>query len=370
VQGVGLDVHQPAAAGARAPARLLDEEGDGAGLVEQAQPACPCGVLAVARVQEDPAAHQDAVGLGHERGDPAHVEVMPARPGLARQAFVHIALHGRLPEAAVGGIDRELGGLLGQREVGVAEHPFAELRVQRERVGAAAQREHEHGGRAVDGIARADLAGAGLQEIAGLRVLARRGSAQHREDAAHRHVHVDVGGAVQRVEQEQVFAARVLRRQRIRRFQFLGQHASQVSTPFAGAQEHVVGQHVQGLLLLALHIAGAGAAEHIGQRPVGHLAGDGLAGERHVGDERVEFAGGIGVAASLLDEELGEGGTSSGGHVGLLVVLVNRCGAGLEPGDEFARGIQAPDVVGQHGGRLAVAPAGRRRAGPAAGPPA
>ena len=258
--------------------------------------------------------------LGHQRGDPAHVEVAVARAAAAGQALVDIALDGRLPEAAVGGVDGELLRLPRHAQVGVAEHPFAQLRVQREGMRAGAQRQHQHGRRAVDRIPGAHLLGAGLQEVFGGRVDARLGRAQHREDAAHRDVDVDVRRAVQRVEQQQVLAARVLLRQPVRCLHFLGHHAGDVAAPFAGAHEDLVAQHVQRLLFLALHVAGAGAAQHAGQRAEGHLARDGLAGQRHVGDQRVQVAGGAGVPAAFLDEELRQRGSASDEHVSLLAV--------------------------------------------------
>jgi hypothetical protein len=101
-----------------AAAGLLHHEADRVGLVEQAQAARLGRVLGVARVQEDAAAHQDAVRLGHHAGDPAHVEVLAARAGAAGQAFVDVALDRRLPEAAVAAVDGELLRVLGHRMFG------------------------------------------------------------------------------------------------------------------------------------------------------------------------------------------------------------------------------------------------------------
>src|SRR5215204_1708051 len=60
-------------------ARLFGEEGDGVGLVEQAQPALR--VLCVRRVDEDTAAQKRPVKVCHHRADEAR---RVARPGLAR----------------------------------------------------------------------------------------------------------------------------------------------------------------------------------------------------------------------------------------------------------------------------------------------
>src|SRR5690606_3355361 len=125
VQALGLHVEHRAHAGAGAPAGLLDQEADRVAFVEQAQPPGLGRVLAVARVEEHAAAHQDAVGLGHQRGDPAHVEVGAARAGAAGQAFVHVAAHGLLPEARVGGVDGELARGFGHADVAVGEVELA-----------------------------------------------------------------------------------------------------------------------------------------------------------------------------------------------------------------------------------------------------
>ena len=72
------------------------------------------------------------------------------------------------------------------------ENELAKERVERERVCAGTDSEHEHGGWTVDRVARADLATARLQEIADDGVDARIWRAQNREDAADRHVDIDV----------------------------------------------------------------------------------------------------------------------------------------------------------------------------------
>src|SRR5215468_10934880 len=108
VQRRRLDAQHRLAPGAGAATGLLDHEADRVGFVQQAQPPWPRRVLAVARVEEHAAARQDAMRLGHHAGDPAHVEVLAARAGLAGQAFVDVARHRRLPEAAIAGVDREL----------------------------------------------------------------------------------------------------------------------------------------------------------------------------------------------------------------------------------------------------------------------
>ncbi|MPN28695.1 hypothetical protein SDC9_176140 [bioreactor metagenome] len=77
-----------------------------------------------------------------------------------------------------------------------------------------ADRQHQHGGRAVDRVTGRNLVAAGLQEIRRGSILARRRRTQDREDRADGDVHVNVGRAIQRVEHQQVLAAGVASRQR------------------------------------------------------------------------------------------------------------------------------------------------------------
>jgi hypothetical protein len=110
----------------------------------------------------------------------------------------------------------------------------------------------------------------------------------------------------------------MLRRQRVRHVHLFGRHAREVAAPFGGADEERVAQHVHRLLLFALDIDAAGRAERVGQRAEGDLARDRLAGQRDIGDERVQVAGGARMASAFLDQELGKRGFSSGGHGSLL----------------------------------------------------
>ena len=90
VQRLGLEVEDARPAVGRGAARLLDEERDRVGLVDEPQAAVQVAGPRVARVEEDAAAGEDAVGLGDQRGDPAHVEVLRRaarrrRPGSPRR---------------------------------------------------------------------------------------------------------------------------------------------------------------------------------------------------------------------------------------------------------------------------------------------
>jgi hypothetical protein len=65
--------------------------------------------------------------------------------------------------------------------------------------------------------------------------------AQHREDGADADVDVDVAAAVERVEQQQVFALRVAVGHHVDGVHLLAGHGGQVAAPLVGLDQHLVG---------------------------------------------------------------------------------------------------------------------------------
>ena len=47
--------------------------------------------------EKQAAARQDAIGLRHQRADPAHVEIAPAHARGPGQALIEVTPHGRAP---------------------------------------------------------------------------------------------------------------------------------------------------------------------------------------------------------------------------------------------------------------------------------
>ena len=153
---------------------------------------------------------------------------------------------------------------VGDADFGVGLHEGVGLAVEGEAVDAVADGEHEHRGRAVDREARRHLVAPRLQERGLVRLahlaVGRLRAAQDREDGADRDVDVDVGRAVERVEQQQVLAARVVRRDRPRLLHLLGGERGEVAAPFVRLEQDLVRQHVELLLRLALHVLGGRAS--------------------------------------------------------------------------------------------------------------
>ena len=87
-----------------------------------------------------------------------------------------------------------------------------------------------------------------------------------------------------------------------------------MAAPLRRAEKRIVGEHVELLLLFTLHVGLPDRAVEAGEGAVGNLAGDGLAGQGHVEDQRVELAGAVLVTAGLDDQELRQRGTSGEHH--------------------------------------------------------
>ena len=183
------------------------------------------------------------------------------------------------------------------------------------------------------------LLAARLQEVARGRCR-RLVMAQHREDGADRDIHVGVRGAVERIEHQQVAAARVARGHRVRVLELFGSHARHQAAPVAAAQHDVVGQQVELLLHLALDVARAYFAEEAAQRALGGHRRDRLDGGGDVDKQRAEVVGAL-DAVELLDEELRERGASQvHGRVSLQVA-----------GFRGLAGVWSRSQSGRHGSR-------------------
>ena len=165
---VGCDVEDALAAGRRRAAGLLDDHRHRVGLVQQPQAAGLRSGPCVSRgyMKTPPRIRMRCTSATSEAIQ-RMLKSSPRGAALAGQALVDVALDRRLPEALVGGVDRELAACpRGSRMSGMREHEVAELAVEREAVRAVADREHEHRRRAVDRVAGGDLLRARLQEVA------------------------------------------------------------------------------------------------------------------------------------------------------------------------------------------------------------
>ena len=166
--------------------------------------------------------------------------------------------------------------------------------------------QHQHSLRAIHGVASGDLLAAWLQEVLFGRLSHAVGCLEDREDGTNRDIDVDIAGAIERIEHQQIFALGITVGDRVNGFHFLGCHAGQMAAPFVGFQQDFIGNHIQLLLYLALHVFTTGAAQHFTQRALADRMADALAGPADDFDQQAQLGGNLVMQALLLDQMLGK----------------------------------------------------------------
>ena len=200
-------------------------------------------------------------------------------------------------------------------DVGVREEELADAGVEREALDARLRprRVDEHRGRAVDEVARDDLLLRDAREELGLGVDgAGAADAPHGEDRADGAVDVEVRGAVERVDEDDVLPRRgrdgLVLGEAGREVHLLGDDGRDELPVGEGLEEDVVREGVELLLLLALDVRPAGGTEDLGEARAGEDARDPLPRERELREEGGELAGRLRVAALGLEEVAVEAG--------------------------------------------------------------
>ncbi len=172
------------------------------------------------------------------------------------------------------------------------QHEGAHRRIEREAVRSVARAIHQHRRRSIDHVTGGDLFAAGLQDFIGrdFRIQPVGRAPQDGKRRAYADVHVDVGGAVERIEHHDVLGiGRPAVRQHGMVVFLRGHHGH----AFAHAQrvyQHLVGIHVELLLHFALHVDVAGHAQNVRQAGAAHFGFDQLRGQRDAGYQPGELA--------------------------------------------------------------------------------
>jgi hypothetical protein len=84
---------------------------------------------------------------------------------------------------------------------------------------------------------------------------------------------------------------------------FLRRHRAETTAVIERLDDDLVGQHIELLLHLALHVHVARRAEDVDQSRHCALVGDHLAGQRHVVQDARQLARGVRESSLLLDDE-------------------------------------------------------------------
>src|SRR5258707_3820882 len=295
----GHDVEHPMRAVACPSSGLLAEEREGIRLVEKPQFAD--GHLAVPRIAEHTAAKKIAMKVGDERPDVAYAQRLPF--ALEPAILAHEELGRLVPVGFVRVVDREISALVRDTDVRMRQQELADGRIEREAMHALPRGVHQHGAGAVDHVAGRHLSPAGLQHVLHFAGTPARDLLHDAENGAHRDVDVDVGGAVERIEQQAVLPAAKPLGYGNDPGLLLGRHRAEPAAVVHGLDDGVVGEHVELLLDFALHVRVLGGAEDVRETRETHLVGNHLRRERHVVQNAGELASGLRMQALLLDDE-------------------------------------------------------------------
>lgn len=191
---------------------------------------------------------------------------------------VEVLLHRLLPIQTIPLIDRIDGARARHAHVRVRQYELAEGIIHREAINtAAAHRDDELGRSAVHREPRGDELGAGDQEVL-FRPLGALGQLEDAEDGADGDAGVEVGGAVDRVADHGVPGVGRVGEDDGFFFLFGDEDAA-----FAGcahrADEEVVADDVELLLVVAGGVGGAGEAGQVDEGGAADVVGDGFEGE-------------------------------------------------------------------------------------------
>mmetsp|Transcript_4906 Transcript_4906/g.13697 ORF Transcript_4906/g.13697 Transcript_4906/m.13697 type:complete len:401 (+) Transcript_4906:60-1262(+) len=302
---LGGDLHHTLGASGAHASSLLHDEAHGSALVQQ--PKLAVGVLGVAGVSVQASVQHGAVEVAHKGADVAG-RVGLASPQVRVLQAVHVLLQAGVPQVVVALVEGvNLAGLR-HLDVAVREHELADGRVEGETVYALADGENEDDGGGVHAVPGTQEAGPGLAGaddalvhdslwvvhiLDGARII----GIVDPEDGAGGDGSIDIGGAVEGVEDHDVVAGVGLLHGHGGVLLLGGNDSGAAGALQAGA-ENVVGDHVQLLLVLALHVDLASQAGHVGEAGTLHQAGNLLAGQSDGGQHNGQL--GVNVALGLL----------------------------------------------------------------------
>ncbi len=195
--------------------------------------------------------------------------------------------------------------------IGMGEQKFSHARIQSEAMHALASAEHQHGGRPVENIARPHLLETRLENFL-KRHLSRmpRRPAQNGKDGADIDVHVNIGGTVQRVKNQNIIAAREFGSNTEEFRLLLGTHGAQRAATLHAIYHYPVGNGVHFLNVFTLDIDLASAAQNIQQTGLVDAAGNGIAGKNQIIQQSGKLSCCLRRALLVQQKVLGNGNVS------------------------------------------------------------
>ena len=302
MQACGDDVEDTPRAIGRRAAGDLGDEGQRVALVEHTQLTAP--VVAIGRVEVDAALQQVAMKIGHERANVTRRDP-PSLRVVSRLYRVHPGLRPRRPVGLVALVDGEHRRLLRHAQVFARKEVLSAGRVEREAVHRVTVRVDERGRRAIDDVAGSDLLAAGAEDVLGHDAVG-LSSTVDGENRANGHIHVDVAGAVEGVEADDI-VARAVGGDLDDLVLLFARHRGDAAGPSQHLDEGVVGDAVELLHVLALHVHVTRLAPELNQAGAPDLRRNQLADDTDLGHQPRELAARVRVQVLLTEHVLSEG---------------------------------------------------------------
>ncbi len=213
---------------------------------------------------------------------------------------------GLRPTGAAALVDRVAPPAPRHLEPSPDEEELADRGVEREDVHALAARVDEEHGRPEEDVSRRDLLGAGAEEVRFAPLPPRA----DREDRAERPVHVDVRRAVHRIEEDEVARSVGAAAVDVRLLELLRGGEAHEPAVVERLDQDLVGEDVDLLLVLPLHVLGPGGAVRAPDVRDRELARDPLSRDAEPHQEKRELARRAGVLLLSLEDESIEGDRS------------------------------------------------------------
>ena len=213
-----------------------------------------------------------------------------------------------VPVIPVALIDRIDASSLGDTDIGMGQQEFSHARIKCKPMHALTGRINQHGRSAVQEIAGGYLFGTGLEDFIELHFTGTAGlTAQDGENGPDVDVHIDVGGAIQRVKDQHVVPAGECRRN-AHQFRILfGSYGAQHTGTLHPVQKNPVGKIVKLLDILTLNVDIPGAAKNIKQTSLIYAAGYDFGRKNKIMKQRSKVARRLRSPLLLQKQMFGDG---------------------------------------------------------------
>lgn len=219
---------------------------------------------------------------------------------------IDVAAHSFTPTVVVALVDRVDTAPTRFPDVLVRQEKFTDRRVEGESVFALACRIDEHHAGSIDEITSAQLLSAGPQEVLDLWLRTLFASVDG-ENGTYAHVDIDIRRSVHRIEDENIRAAYVVLGNRVDVIHFLRRHGREQAQVIEGVDDGGIGEFVQLLHLLAVHVGASRQPHRLGEPSLVHLAANHLARHGDLFQQSRETTRNTRELALLFDDETGQG---------------------------------------------------------------